>query len=116
MFFRYEWSEIAFTLLGIESKSCRKRLICEMDFKAKKVPIFGYAYNYLSRSFLSEYRSINDVVNHSNDCARMYKCSQIGEDEDSDADNEDVKEEEAEEVSEPVGKIILKRNKKTKNN
>lgn len=86
-----------------------------MDFKANKVPIFGYAYNYLSRSFLSEYRSINDVVNHSNDCARMYKCSEIGEDEDSDGDSEDVKEEEVEEEAnstEPVGKIILKRNKK----
>lgn len=88
-----------------------------MDFKANKVPIFGYAYNYLSRSFLSEYRSINDVVNHSNDCARMYKCSQIGEDEDSDgedvdSDGEDVKEEEEANSTEPVGKIILKRNKK----
>lgn len=82
-----------------------------MDFKANKVPIIGYAYNYLSRSFLSEYRSINDVVNHSNDCARMYKCSEIGEDEDE--DSADVKDEVEEANStEPIGKIILKRNKK----
>lgn len=83
-----------------------------MDFKANKVPIIGYAYNYLSRSFLSEYRSINDVVNHSNDCARMYKCAEIGEDEDSDTDTEDVTDEVEVNSTEPVGKIILKRNKK----
>lgn len=53
--FRLDFSELAFTLLGVDSKECRKRFICEMSVNYRRNPILGSAYKMISRQFFPSY-------------------------------------------------------------
>lgn len=72
--FSFDFSELAFTVLGVESKECRKRFICEMTVNYNRNPILGSAYMMLSRQFFPLYaKEISRKAPKSlTDCARMY--------------------------------------------
>lgn len=70
----FDFSELAFTVLGVESKECRKRFICEMTVNYNRNPILGSAYMMISRQFFPLYaKEISKKAPKSlKDCARMY--------------------------------------------
>jgi hypothetical protein len=39
--------ELVFGFLGVESQACRKRFVCEMEFKTKRNPFTIFAFTYL---------------------------------------------------------------------
>lgn len=43
-----EWVEIGFLFLGVRSNDCRKRFICEMDFKTRRNPVSAMMFKFAS--------------------------------------------------------------------
>lgn len=72
--FRFDFGELAFTLLGVESKVCRKRFICEMSVNYRRNPIIGSAYKMISRQFFPQYAvDIDSMAPKSvKQCAAMF--------------------------------------------
>lgn len=73
--FRFDFGELAFTLLGVESKVCRKRFICEMSVNYRRNPIVGSAYTVISRQFFPQYAiDIDSMAPKSvKQCAMMFR-------------------------------------------
>ncbi|XP_055686880.1 uncharacterized protein LOC129792124 [Lutzomyia longipalpis] len=69
----FDWTSLAFAVLGVDTMVCRKRFTCEMEVQSKNNPFFGFAYNYLSRGMWSEYRNYPEIPHSLSDCARLFK-------------------------------------------
>lgn len=97
------WGEIAFQFLGVDSVGCRKRFVCEFDFRAARNPFTRMAYTLIgyepctihdyfesniinnlyiyilwrhSKSFFDKYRDLRADAKQAakfTDCARMYR-------------------------------------------
>lgn len=70
----FDFSELAFTVLGVDSKECRKRFICEMSVNYNRNPIVGTAYKMISSQFFPAYaKEIDQKAPKSiKDCATLY--------------------------------------------
>ncbi|XP_059612679.1 uncharacterized protein LOC132259144 [Phlebotomus argentipes] len=69
----FDWTSMAFAVLGVDTMVCRKRFVCEMEVQSKDNPFFGFAYNYLSQGMLTEYRNFPEIPHNLADCARLFK-------------------------------------------
>lgn len=58
----FDFGDLAFTVLGVESKECRKRFICEMSVNYNRNPIVGSAYKMISKQFFPEYMKEIDTI------------------------------------------------------
>lgn len=39
-----DWGELAFQFLGVDTVGCRRRFVCELDFRAKGNPMTRMVY------------------------------------------------------------------------
>lgn len=94
---RINWGEIAFQFLGVDTMGCRKRFVCEFDFRAARNPFTRMAYTLIgyvqsiivfiwivaerfrinfSKNFFDKYRDLSSDAPKATkftDCARMYR-------------------------------------------
>lgn len=47
--------EFIFGFLGLDTNACRRRFICEMEFKSKANPLTSLAFRVIGRSFFNKY-------------------------------------------------------------
>ncbi|XP_062549566.1 uncharacterized protein LOC134214164 [Armigeres subalbatus] len=66
-------TDMAFRFLGVTSRACRKRFVCEFDFHARKNPFILFATRAMGRDVFHNYREENDEHPKSyQDCGRIY--------------------------------------------
>lgn len=51
-----------FMFLGLDSKACRRRFVCEMEFRAKANPLTAMAFRIVGRSFFEKYTNANNEL------------------------------------------------------
>uniref|UniRef100_A0A1I8P5B5 Uncharacterized protein n=1 Tax=Stomoxys calcitrans TaxID=35570 RepID=A0A1I8P5B5_STOCA len=51
-----------FMFLGLDSKACRRRFICEMEFRSKRNPLTAMAFRVIGRSFFAKYTNENNEM------------------------------------------------------
>lgn len=44
-----------FAFLGLDSKACRRRFVCEMEFRSKLNPLSSMAFRIVGRGFFEKY-------------------------------------------------------------
>lgn len=44
-----------FAFLGLDSKACRRRFVCEMEFRSKLNPLTSMAFRIVGRGFFEKY-------------------------------------------------------------
>ncbi|XP_055319807.1 uncharacterized protein LOC129577201 [Sitodiplosis mosellana] len=98
--------ELAFRFLGVDTDGCRKRFVCELDFRAQTNPITRLAFSFIGRNFFERYRVLDENVakpQKFSECAKVFNdCEDAekyneAEDDDSDDDNVEKNEEKVEE-------------------
>lgn len=46
--FRFiDLGELAFRFLGVDTEGCRRRFVCELDFRAQSNPITSLAFSFI---------------------------------------------------------------------
>lgn len=70
------FGEFAFQFLGLHTDGCRRRFVCELDFRAKTNPVTRLAFSFIGKNFFEQYRNVDDVNTVTpqkfTDCARMF--------------------------------------------
>ncbi|XP_075155579.1 uncharacterized protein LOC142228937 [Haematobia irritans] len=83
-----------FMFLGLDSKACRRRFICEMEFRSKYNPLTSMAFRVLSRSFFSKYTNDNNDMGKAHsyrECAAVNsECVFIENEEGNDQDPTEI--------------------------
>lgn len=67
--------ELVFRFLGVYTDGCRRRFVCELDFRARANPITRLLFSLVGRNFFEQYRVLDDGVEQPKkfrDCARIY--------------------------------------------
>ncbi|XP_055612120.1 uncharacterized protein LOC129758600 [Uranotaenia lowii] len=66
-------TDLGFSFLGIHSKDCRKRFVCEVDVQARTDPMIQLATHMFGRDIFRLYRSAGDQLAKSVDqCGQIY--------------------------------------------
>lgn len=55
-----QMEELFFGFLGVNTRACRKRFICEMEFRTKKNPLVQFIFGRLSDSIFKDYRIVSE--------------------------------------------------------
>ncbi|XP_053674404.1 uncharacterized protein LOC128724707 [Anopheles nili] len=73
-------TDLAFSFLGVHTTDCRKRFVCEVDFRAKSDFLLKLGTRMLGVDIFRKYRSPDDVSAGSlQQCAELYsKCRTVG--------------------------------------
>ncbi|XP_073827886.1 uncharacterized protein [Musca autumnalis] len=98
-----------FMFLGLDSTACRRRFICEMEYRSKANPLTAMAFRVIGRSFFGKYTNDHNEMGRANtfeECAAVNsECVFIENEEQNETNNEEEstsnKETEEEEQSEP---------------
>ncbi|EDW72547.1 uncharacterized protein Dwil_GK20643 [Drosophila willistoni] len=53
-------AEFMFAFLGLDSKACRRRFVCEMEFRSKLNPLTSMAFRIVGRGFFEKYTNANN--------------------------------------------------------
>lgn len=80
--------ELAFSFLGVRTDGCRRRFICELDFRARTNPVTRLAFSFISRGFFERYRNVGVKPHRFLDCARMFNDCKDAEKYNNDDDEE----------------------------
>jgi len=48
-------ADFMFAFLGLDSKACRRRFVCEMEFRSKLNPMTSMAFRIVGRGFFEKY-------------------------------------------------------------
>ncbi|XP_037945258.1 uncharacterized protein LOC119677806 [Teleopsis dalmanni] len=65
-------ADFMFYFLGLDSQACRRRFICEMEFRAKENPITSMAFRVVGKGFFNKYTNAlnrNGLAKSFQDCA-----------------------------------------------
>ncbi|XP_055531786.1 uncharacterized protein LOC129722406 [Wyeomyia smithii] len=66
-------TDLSFSFLGVHSRECRKRFVCEVDVRARNDPMLSFAMNMFGRDIFRRYRSIGDkIANSFEECSKIY--------------------------------------------
>lgn len=89
-----------FAFLGLDSKGCRRRFICEMEFRSKQNPLTSMAFRIVGRGFFEKYTNARNTNGHATSFA---ECAGVNPDctvieQNIDNEDEEHQPEEAEEV------------------
>ncbi|XP_058457034.1 uncharacterized protein LOC131434383 [Malaya genurostris] len=73
-------TDLGFSFLGVHSRDCRKRFVCEVDVRTRHDPIMAFAMRLFGRDIFQRYRSVGDkIANSFGECAKLYsKCKFSG--------------------------------------
>uniref|UniRef100_A0A0K8W7D7 Uncharacterized protein n=2 Tax=Bactrocera latifrons TaxID=174628 RepID=A0A0K8W7D7_BACLA len=55
-------AELMFDFLGLDSMACRRRFICEMEFRSRLNPLSGMAFRILGRGFFENYMNARNKL------------------------------------------------------
>lgn len=101
--------ELAFQFLGVRTVGCKKRFVCEFDFRARANPITRMMYSLVGRNFFQQYRQLEENVSKPEtfeDCAKIFdECEdaeKYNQTEDEDDEEDEEKEEEIADSTENV--------------
>lgn len=113
-----------FNFLGVNSKGCRRRFVCEMEFRSNRDPLTAMAFRIVGRGLLGPYLNENKQTSKAvsfQECAKVNPdCTVIEEDEiddqPEDQENENINEVESVDGSKRNGQnhlaeIIFSRSK-----
>ncbi|ALC41538.1 CG12920 [Drosophila busckii] len=53
-------ADFLFAFLGLDSKACRRRFVCEMEFRSKLNPLSSMAFRIVGRGFFEKYTNANN--------------------------------------------------------
>lgn len=88
----FDLGELAFNFLGVRTEGCRRRFVCELDFRARSNPVTRLAFSFISRSFFEQYRNVEGIGEKPKkfvDCSRMFKDCKDAERYNSNDDDDD---------------------------
>ncbi|XP_058985796.1 uncharacterized protein LOC131805979 [Musca domestica] len=63
-----------FMFLGLDSAACRRRFVCEMEFRSKNNPLTAMAFRVIGRSFFAKYTNDHNEMGKANsfeECAAV---------------------------------------------
>uniref|UniRef100_A0A182QQ62 Uncharacterized protein n=1 Tax=Anopheles farauti TaxID=69004 RepID=A0A182QQ62_9DIPT len=67
-------TDMTFRFLGVNRRVCRKRFVCEFDFRARRNPILLFVTRAIGRDVFHNYRDAGDEKATSyKDCGRIYE-------------------------------------------
>ncbi|XP_065086267.1 uncharacterized protein LOC135708190 [Ochlerotatus camptorhynchus] len=73
MYWTDQLTDMAFRFLGVTSRTCRKRFVCEFDFHARSNPLILFVTRAMGRDIFYNYRDNDDEQASSyKDCGRIY--------------------------------------------
>ncbi|KAL1402758.1 hypothetical protein pipiens_019653 [Culex pipiens pipiens] len=73
MYWTDQLTDMGFRFLGVTSRICRKRFVCEFDFQARQNPILLFATRAMGRDIFHNYRDAADERARSyQDCGRIF--------------------------------------------
>ncbi|XP_053963204.1 uncharacterized protein LOC128866465 [Anastrepha ludens] len=55
-------AEFMFEFLGLDSRACRRRFICEMEFRSRSSPLSSMAFRIVGRGFFEKYMNIRNEL------------------------------------------------------
>ncbi|XP_011196770.1 uncharacterized protein LOC105221454 [Zeugodacus cucurbitae] len=55
-------AELMFDFLGLDSMACRRRFICEMEFRSRLNPLSGMAFRILGRGLFEKYMNVRNKL------------------------------------------------------
>ncbi|XP_037812507.1 uncharacterized protein LOC119604117 isoform X1 [Lucilia sericata] len=88
--------EFMFGFLGLDTSACRRRFICEMEFKSRGNPLTSMGFRIIGRSFFAKYtndQNPNGKANNFGECAVVNsECVFIENNEEFEPEPEPVKE------------------------
>ncbi|XP_061387193.1 uncharacterized protein LOC133322165 [Musca vetustissima] len=88
-----------FMFLGLDSMACRRRFICEMEFRSKTNPLTAMAFRVVGRSFFAKYTNDRNEMGQANsfeECAAVNsECVFIENDNNNQEQEEQTHEEES---------------------
>ncbi|BFG05916.1 uncharacterized protein DMAD_04535 [Drosophila madeirensis] len=67
-------ADFMFAFLGLDSKACRRRFVCEMEFRSKLNPLTSMAFRIVGRGFFEKYtnsRNPQARANRFSECAAV---------------------------------------------
>ncbi|XP_055380191.1 uncharacterized protein LOC129611213 [Condylostylus longicornis] len=65
-------STIFFTFLGVDSDACRRRFVCEWEFKSKRTPITNLVFRVFGRGIFTKYLKNSNEIRTFDDCGRVH--------------------------------------------
>ncbi|XP_058835811.1 uncharacterized protein LOC131692663 [Topomyia yanbarensis] len=72
-------TDLGFSFLGVHSKDCRKRFVCEVDVRARRDPMLSFAMRLFGRDIFQRYRSVGDKkANSFDECSKLYSKCKMG--------------------------------------
>ncbi|XP_031622464.1 uncharacterized protein LOC116340234 [Contarinia nasturtii] len=95
--------ELAFRFLGVDTEGCRKRFVCELDFRARANPITRLAFSFIGRNFFERYRILDKNIakpKKFSDCSKAFNDCKDAE-KYNDVDDDDEQEEQASTTENP---------------
>lgn len=67
-------AEFMFAFLGLDSKACRRRFVCEMEFRSKLNPITSMGFRIVGRGFFEKYTNARNP--HSR-ATNFFECATV---------------------------------------
>ncbi|XP_055623707.1 uncharacterized protein LOC129767112 [Toxorhynchites rutilus septentrionalis] len=73
-------TDLGFSFLGVHSRDCRKRFVCEVDVRTRRDPLMKMAMNMFGVDIFRRYRAVGDLTGETfAECAKIYdKCKIAG--------------------------------------
>jgi len=62
-------ADFMFVILGVDSNACRRRFICEMEFRSRENPLTSMAFRIIGRGFFSKYTNNQNAEGPANNFA-----------------------------------------------
>ncbi|XP_055627506.1 uncharacterized protein LOC129769329 [Toxorhynchites rutilus septentrionalis] len=73
MYWTDQLTDMAFQFLGVSTRACRKRFVCEFDFHARRNPLLLFATRALGRDIFHNYRDVGDErAKNYQHCGQIY--------------------------------------------
>jgi hypothetical protein len=70
---RIDLADITFAVLGVSKRACKKRFVCEFDFRSQLNPFFRIPYKFIRNGMFPGYDSLEQLkVQHYSDCRKMF--------------------------------------------
>jgi hypothetical protein len=60
-------------VLGVQKRACKKRFVCEFDFRSQLNPFFRIAYKFVRNGMFPKYDTLTQLdVKHFGDCRKLF--------------------------------------------
>lgn len=70
--FSIDLTEMTFEQMKIDSDDCKRKFVCEIDYKARSNTIVGLGLYMFTDMGLEKYRTNSSQINSMRDCVNLY--------------------------------------------